>query len=83
MTTRKESACSGPPKSRTRLYDNRPSSGPRRASRRKTPDKEPVRVILPDEPPRLTSGAATALLRVLLKAFDQIKDTDNPQGAAT
>jgi hypothetical protein len=39
-------------------------------------------VILPDEPPRLTPGAATALLRILLKAHDHLTDADNPQGAA-
>jgi hypothetical protein len=50
--------------------------------RRKTPDKEPIRVILPDEPPRLTPGAATALLRILLKAHDRLADTDHPKGAA-
>jgi hypothetical protein len=82
MTCRKGNACSGPPKSRNRPYDNRPRSGPRREARRKTPDKEPVRVILPDEPPRLTPGAATALLRILLKAHDHLTDADNPQGAA-
>jgi hypothetical protein len=36
-------------------------------------------VVLPDEPPRLTPGAARALLRILLKADDQL--TDSPQGA--
>jgi hypothetical protein len=41
-----------------------------------------VRVVLPDEPPRLTPGAAAALLRILLKAYDQLDDTDNPQGDA-
>ena len=39
-----------------------------------------VRVDLPDEPPRLTPGAAAALLRILLKAHDQI--SDNPTGGA-
>jgi hypothetical protein len=39
-----------------------------------------VRVILPDEPPRLTPGAAAALLRILIKAHDQI--SDNPTGGA-
>jgi hypothetical protein len=37
-------------------------------------------VVLPDEPPRLTPGAARALLRILLKAHDQLNDS--PQGAA-
>jgi hypothetical protein len=39
-------------------------------------------VILPDEPPRLTPGAARALLRILLKAYDQLADTGDQQGAA-
>jgi hypothetical protein len=82
VTSRKENPCSGPPKSRNRPYDNRPRSGPRRDTRRKTPDKEPIRVILPDEPPRLTPGAAAALLRILLKAHDRLTDTDHPEGAA-
>jgi len=34
-------------------------------------------VVLPDEPPRLTPGAATALLRILLKAHDQLHATDD------
>jgi hypothetical protein len=69
-TGRKEKACSGPPKSSTRPYDNRPRSGPGRAARRTSPDANAVRVVLPDEPPRLTPGAATALLRILLKAAE-------------
>lgn len=32
-----------------------------------------VRVILPDEPPRLTPAAAQALLRILLKARSQVQ----------
>jgi hypothetical protein len=32
-----------------------------------------VRVIVPDEPPRLTPAAAQALLRVLLKARSQAR----------
>jgi hypothetical protein len=39
-------------------------------------------VVLPDEPPRLTPGAATALLRVLLKAHDRLADNDTSKGAA-
>jgi hypothetical protein len=81
MTSRKDNARSGPPKSRTRPYDNRPRSGPGRAARRTQRD-EAVRVVLPDEPPRLTPGAARALLRILLKAHAQINSTDHPQGAA-
>lgn len=51
-----------PPKTTNRPYDNRPRSGPARA--------DAVRVLPPDEPPRLTPGAARALLRILLKAAE-------------
>jgi len=37
-------------------------------------------VILPAEPPPLTPQAARILLRILLKAYDQLADNDNPQG---
>jgi hypothetical protein len=77
----KERACSAPHKTKNRPYDNRPRSGPGRANRRTQADSV-VRVILPDEPPRLTPGAAAVLLRILLKAYDQIDETDNPQGDA-
>ena len=63
-----EKACSAPHKSRTRPYDNRPRSGPCHAKR--STDTNAVRVVLPDEPPRLTPGAAQALLRILLKAAE-------------
>jgi hypothetical protein len=72
----------GPPKSRNQPYDNRPRSGPCRAGRRSSPDRSEVRVVLPGEPPRLTPGAAAALLRILLKAHDQLTRTGNQQGAA-
>jgi hypothetical protein len=65
----------GPPKSGNRPYDNRPRSGPGRAARRTSRDENAVRVILPDEPPRLTPGAAAALLRVLIKAHDRLNET--------
>jgi hypothetical protein len=68
----------GPPKTRNRPYDNRPRSGPGRAARRTPHEKQSVRVVLPDEPPRLTPGAAAALLRILLKAHDQL--TASEQG---
>jgi hypothetical protein len=77
----KEKACSAPHKTKNRPYDNRPRSGPGRANRRTETDNV-VRVILPDEPPRLTPGAAAALLRILIKAYDQLDETDNPQGDA-
>ena len=70
----KKKACSAPHKSRNRPYDNRPEPGPARAT--------PIRVVFPGEPPRLTPGAARALLRILLKAHAQINSTDHPQGAA-
>jgi hypothetical protein len=75
-----EKACSAPHKSRTRPYDNRPRSGPGHAKR--STDTSTVRVVLPGEPPRLTSEAARPLLRILIKAHDRLADTDNPQGAA-
>jgi hypothetical protein len=43
---------------------------------------ETLRVILPDEPPRLNPAAARALLRILIKAHDRLEKPDNPQGAA-
>lgn len=70
MNRQKKSACSGPPKSPNRPYDNRPRSGPGRTARRESVDENAVRVVLPDEPPRLTPGAAQALLRILLKAAE-------------
>ena len=69
MTRQEKGACSGPPKSQNRPYYNRPRSGPPRAARTSS-DENAVRVVLPDEPPRLTSGAAQALLRILLKAAE-------------
>ncbi len=83
MTSRtdKKTACSAPRKPRNRPYDNRPGPGPARAVRRPSPET-PIRVDLPGEPPRLTPGAARALLRILLKAHAQLDSTDHPQGAA-
>ncbi len=77
----KKKACSAPPRTRNRPYDGRPRSGPGRAKRRPSADED-IRVVLPDEPPPLTPGAAAALLRILLKALDQLNGHDNPQGAA-
>ncbi len=70
---------SGPPKSRNRPYDNRPQSGLGRAFRMSTGEKA-IEVVLPDEPPRLTPGAARALLRVLLKAQDGVTACDPLRG---
>ena len=39
-------------------------------------------MILPAEPPPLNPEAARVLLRILLKAHDQLADNDNPQGDA-
>ena len=33
--------------------------------------REPIRVVLPPEPPELTPSAARALLRILVKAYEQ------------
>jgi hypothetical protein len=70
MTAQKKRARPGPPKTQNRPYDNRPRSGPARAARRTPPGENAVRVVLPDEPPRLTPGAARALLRIILKAAE-------------
>jgi hypothetical protein len=51
--TEKKKARSGPPKTKTRPYDDRPSSGPGRVARRTSADQNAVRVVLPGEPPRL------------------------------
>ncbi len=68
MTARKEKACSGPPKRRDAAYPRRPGAGPGRTPRRASADRKSIRVILPDEPPVLTPGAARVLLRILVKA---------------
>ena len=78
----KKKACSAARKSQKRPYDNRPRSGPDRAKRRTPARRNAVRVVLPDEPPRLTPEAARVLLRILLKAHDRLDDNDNPQGDA-
>jgi hypothetical protein len=75
----KKKACSAARKTRKRPYDNRPRSGPAPANRHPPGTTEAVRVVLPDEPPRLTPGAAKALLRILIKASDQLDGTDNPE----
>lgn len=71
VTSRKENDRSAPPKSRNRPYDNRPGSRPG-CPKRRVPEADAVRVVMPDEPPRLTPGAAKALLRILLKAHDKL-----------
>jgi hypothetical protein len=80
--------CSAPPKRRPPAYDHRPGAAPGRTTRshrtRPDPHDEPVRVILPDEPPWLTPAAARALLWILLKAHAQLteqKETQMPNPA--
>jgi hypothetical protein len=82
MTEKKQRACSGPPKSKSRPYDNRPGPGTGRVSRRQ-PDDERVRLILPEEPPLLTPEAARALLRILAKARARQQEHTGQEGAAT
>ena len=82
MCSRKneKNASSAARKSQKRPYDSRPRSA-RDQAKRRTPSKtETVRVILPAEPPPLNPAAARVLLRILLKAHDQLADKDNPQG---
>src|SRR5450755_3017579 len=72
LTGKPHNPCSHPPKRRGAAYDRRPAPGPGRTQRRarpRVPDRQEVRVILPDEPPRLTPAAARVLLRILLKAW--------------
>jgi hypothetical protein len=62
-----------------RPYDSRPRSGQSRPKRHAHQDNA-VRVIMPDEPPRLTPEVARVLLRILLKAREQLNATDDPHG---
>jgi hypothetical protein len=39
-------------------------------------------VILPAEPPPLNPAAARVMLRILLKAHDQLASDDHPDGGA-
>jgi hypothetical protein len=39
-------------------------------------------VILPAEPPPLNPAAARAMLRILLKAYNQLADSDDPKRGA-
>jgi hypothetical protein len=76
-----ENAHPGHPDSKERLYSENAGSEPASPTRSASP-AETLRVILPDEPPRLNPAAARALLRILIKAHDRLADPDNPQGAA-
>jgi hypothetical protein len=82
MSSRKneENACSAAHKSQKRPYDSRPRSAQDQAKRRTPSKTETIRVILPAEPPPLNPQAARVLLRILLKAHDQLAGNDNPQG---
>jgi hypothetical protein len=75
-----EKACSAAHKPKNRPYDNRPRPGRNGTKRRTSQDVAAVRVILPDGPPVLTPEAARVLLRILLKAYDRLADTDDAQG---
>ena len=84
MSSRKneENACSAARKSQKRPYDSRPRSARDQAKRRPPGKTETIRVILPAEPPPLTPAAARVLLRILLKAHDQLVGDDHPDGGA-
>lgn len=71
MTEKTQRACSGPPKTHSRPYDNRPGTGPGRAPKRQ-PSAARVRLVLPAEPPPLTPGAARVLLRIIVKAHARL-----------
>jgi hypothetical protein len=82
MCSRKneKNASSAARKSQKRPYDSRPRPARDQAKRRTPSTTETIRVILPVEPPPLNPAAARVLLRILLKAHDQLADKDNPQG---
>jgi hypothetical protein len=72
VTGKPQHPCSHPPKRPAAAYAHRPAPGPGRTKRRTrthVPGHQEIRVILPDEPPRLTPAAARILLRILLKAW--------------
>ena len=75
----KKNACSADRKMQNRPYDSRPRSGQGLPKRHAHQDNA-VRVIMPDEPPRLTPEVARVLLRILLKAREQLNTTDDPHG---
>ena len=82
MSSRKneKNACSAAGKSQKRPYDSRPRSARDQAKRPAQSKTETVRVILSAEPPPLNPAAARVLLRILLKAHDQLAGKENPQG---
>jgi hypothetical protein len=75
-----ENAHSGHPESKEKLYNKNAASEPAPTTRNASP-AETIRVILPDEPPRLNPAAARALLRILIKAHDRLENPENPQGS--
>jgi hypothetical protein len=54
-----------------------------RRSRNGSGESEPVEVVLPDEPPQLTPGAARALLKILLRAHARIAEARQEQENTT
>jgi hypothetical protein len=78
----KKKACSAGRKSTNRPYPNRPGEGRPRPARPTPREESPIRVILPDEPPRLTPEVAQVLLRIILKARDQLNAPDHPHGGS-
>ena len=82
MSSRKneKNACSAARKSQKRPYDSRPRSARDQAKRRPPGTAETIRVILPAEPPPLNPEAARVMLRILLKAHDQLAGSDHPTG---
>ena len=76
-----ENADSGYAESKEWLYNEIDGSESVGSAKSVSP-AESLRVILPDEPPRLNPAAARAMLRILIKAHDRLEKPDNPQGAA-
>ncbi|HEY7146978.1 MAG TPA: hypothetical protein VH637_22255 [Streptosporangiaceae bacterium] len=46
-----------------------------------TGKRPPVEVILPEEPPELTPAAARALLKILMKAYEEQVANEGRSGA--
>lgn len=67
MTEGLRRACSGPPESGSKPY----AAGPGTAG-----GTVGIRLVPPRDPPHLTPGAALALLRILLKAYDRLRQEE-------